>query len=121
MQVSHLDDRSDLMREFVSEFEAGECWGYNRFYRIELLVCYIIDAVNQSSLISWWSLNRLLLELPSQEKDGYIDEEGTITLRFGVRAPTFAQQSRDQARYVVFQHSCPRSYVGPLPTGTSKH
>jgi len=23
------------MRDFVSEFEPGECWGYNRFYKIE--------------------------------------------------------------------------------------
>lgn len=24
-------------REFTSEFENGECWGYNRFYKIDLL------------------------------------------------------------------------------------
>lgn len=26
-----------IVREFASEFEAGECWGYNRFYKIDLL------------------------------------------------------------------------------------
>jgi len=26
-----------INREFASEFETGECWGYNRFYKIEML------------------------------------------------------------------------------------
>jgi tripartite motif-containing protein 37 len=56
------------VREFASEFEVGECWGYNRFYRIELL-----------------------------ERDGYLsgDENDSIFLKFYVRAPTYAQLSRD--------------------------
>jgi tripartite motif-containing protein 37 len=52
-----------VVREFASEFEVGECWGYNRFYRIELL-----------------------------ERDGYLsgDENDSIFLKFYVRAPTYA-------------------------------
>lgn len=26
-----------IVREFSSDFETGECWGYNRFFKIELL------------------------------------------------------------------------------------
>jgi tripartite motif-containing protein 37 len=26
-----------VLREFASDFEVGECWGYNRFYRIDAL------------------------------------------------------------------------------------
>jgi hypothetical protein len=26
-----------IQREFVSDFEIGECWGYNRFFRLDLL------------------------------------------------------------------------------------
>ena len=26
-----------VLREFASEFENGECWGYNRFFKIDLL------------------------------------------------------------------------------------
>ena len=26
-----------ISREFASDFENGECWGYNRFFKIELL------------------------------------------------------------------------------------
>ena len=28
-------------REFTSEFEAGECWGYNRFFQLDRLDQYI--------------------------------------------------------------------------------
>jgi tripartite motif-containing protein 37 len=27
----------NIVREFASDFEIGECWGYNRFFRIDLL------------------------------------------------------------------------------------
>lgn len=26
-----------VIREFASDFESGECWGYNRFFKIEFL------------------------------------------------------------------------------------
>jgi tripartite motif-containing protein 37 len=29
---------NNIVREFNSEFEVGECWGYNKFFRIDLLV-----------------------------------------------------------------------------------
>jgi len=51
-----------VVREFSSEFEVGECWGYNRFYRIDLL-----------------------------ERDGYLNEEDdSIHLKYFVRAPTYS-------------------------------
>lgn len=59
------------MREFSSDFEVGECWGYNRFYRIDLL-----------------------------EREGFLSEDDTVVIKFCVRAPTFAQQSRDQKKYI---------------------
>lgn len=31
-------DRAPMVREYASEFEVGECWGYNRFFRIDDLV-----------------------------------------------------------------------------------
>lgn len=27
----------NVLREFTSDFEIGECWGYNRFFRLDLL------------------------------------------------------------------------------------
>lgn len=31
-------DQPPMVREYASEFEVGECWGYNRFFRIDDLV-----------------------------------------------------------------------------------
>ena len=55
--------RQCVVREFSSDFEVGECWGYNRFYRIDLL-----------------------------EREGFLGEEDDdIILKYLVRAPTFSQ------------------------------
>jgi len=36
--INHREpSRMQVVREFSSDFEVGECWGYNRFYRIDLL------------------------------------------------------------------------------------
>ncbi len=31
------DPTKNVVREFASDFEVGECWGYNRFFRLDLL------------------------------------------------------------------------------------
>ena len=31
------DANKNVIREFASDFEVGECWGYNRFFRLDLL------------------------------------------------------------------------------------
>ena len=62
----------NVVREFASDFEVGECWGYNRFFRLDLLA-----------------------------SEGYLDKDNdTLILRFHVRAPTFFQQCRDQQWYI---------------------
>ena len=61
-----------MVREFASEFEVGECWGYNRFYRIDLL-----------------------------QSEGYLNPENdSITLKFFVRSPSYSQHCSDQERYI---------------------
>jgi tripartite motif-containing protein 37 len=80
MTASSLSTSNDLtttanknvVREFASDFEVGECWGYNRFFRLDLLA-----------------------------SEGYLNTENdTLILRFHVRAPTFFQQCRDQQWYI---------------------
>eukprot|EP00899_Mesostigma_viride_P013443 jgi/Mesvir1/2209/Mv09854-RA.1 len=68
VEMLHATNEGQLVaREFASEFEVGECWGYNRFYRIDLL-----------------------------SREGYLSDKGdALTLRFYVRASTFAQQCKD--------------------------
>lgn len=37
LQINHVDPSQCVVREFCSDFEVGECWGYNRFFRLDLL------------------------------------------------------------------------------------
>lgn len=70
-QGSH-DANKNIVREFASDFEVGECWGYNRFFRLDLLA-----------------------------SEGYLNTElDTLILRFQVRPPTFFQKCRDQQWYL---------------------
>uniref|UniRef100_A0A0X3PMC6 MATH domain-containing protein n=1 Tax=Schistocephalus solidus TaxID=70667 RepID=A0A0X3PMC6_SCHSO len=66
------DPSKNIAREFASEFEVGECWGYNRFFRLDLL-----------------------------SSEGYLSaSDDTLVLEFHVRAPTFFQKCRDLQWYV---------------------
>jgi len=69
---SSADPSKNMMREFASDFEIGECWGYNRFFRLDLL-----------------------------ESEGFWNQTlDTIKLRFDVRPPTFFQKCKDQQWYI---------------------
>lgn len=61
---------SPLCRVFTSVFDEGECWGYNRFCKI--------DTVLQ----------------------GFLDDQGGITFEFSVRSPTYYQLCTEQQRYI---------------------
>ncbi|XP_022118575.2 E3 ubiquitin-protein ligase TRIM37 isoform X2 [Pieris rapae] len=70
-QVSR-DPSKNIVRQFSSDFEVGECWGYNRFFRLDLLA-----------------------------SEGYLNHEtDTLILKFQVRPPTFYQRCRDQQWYI---------------------
>ncbi|CAB3983814.1 E3 ubiquitin- ligase TRIM37-like isoform X1, partial [Paramuricea clavata] len=72
--VHHSSPNSskNIIREFASEFEVGECWGYNRFFRLDLLA-----------------------------DEGYLNvTNDTLILRFHVRAPTYFQKSQEQKWYI---------------------
>ena len=44
--INLINQKASVIREFSSEFESGECWGYNRFYKIDLLQKegYLLDG-----------------------------------------------------------------------------
>lgn len=68
----HQNSSKIIQREFESDFEIGECWGYNRFFRLDLLA-----------------------------DEGYLNTaKDTLELRFQVRPSTFYQKSRDQQWYI---------------------
>ncbi|XP_049769299.1 E3 ubiquitin-protein ligase TRIM37-like [Schistocerca cancellata] len=66
------DESKNIVREFASDFEVGECWGYNRFFRLDLLA-----------------------------SEGFLNaEEDMLTLRFQVRPPSYYQRCKDQQWYI---------------------
>ncbi|XP_075760795.1 E3 ubiquitin-protein ligase TRIM37 isoform X3 [Pelodiscus sinensis] len=77
------DPAKNIIREFASDFEVGECWGYNRFFRLDLLA-----------------------------NEGYLNRQNdTVILRFQVRSPTFFQKCRDQHWYITQLEVAQTSYI----------
>ncbi|CAG9863911.1 unnamed protein product [Phyllotreta striolata] len=77
------DPTKNIVREFTSDFEVGECWGYNRFFRLDLLAT-----------------------------EGYLNLlNDTLMLKFQVRAPTFYQKCRDQQWYINQLHAAQLQYA----------
>ncbi|XP_012225328.1 serine-rich adhesin for platelets-like isoform X2 [Linepithema humile] len=80
------DTSKNIVREFASDFEIGECWGYNRFFRLDLLAT-----------------------------EGYLNTElDTLILRFQVRPPTFYQRCRDQQWYISQLATVQNQYLGQI-------
>ncbi|XP_070573024.1 E3 ubiquitin-protein ligase TRIM37-like isoform X2 [Ptychodera flava] len=78
------DNSKNIVREFASDFEVGECWGYNRFFRLDLL-----------------------------SSEGYLRDD-TLILQFQVRPPTFYQKTRDQLWYINQLESAQRQFVSQI-------
>ncbi|KAM9332522.1 E3 ubiquitin-protein ligase TRIM37 isoform 2-T2 [Pholidichthys leucotaenia] len=77
------DPTKNIIREFASDFEVGECWGYNRFFRLDLLA-----------------------------SEGYLSTQtDTLVLRYQVRSPTFFQKCRDQYWYISQLESAQSGYI----------
>ena len=64
------NNNKNIVREYASDFEVGECWGYNRFIRLDLL-----------------------------RSEGYIEDDDTLTIKYHVRPPTYLQKCRDLLWY----------------------
>lgn len=80
------DASKNIVREFASDFEVGECWGYNRFFRLDLLA-----------------------------SEGYLNIAlDTLILRFHVRAPTFYQRCRDQQWYINQLQTVQNQYISQI-------
>ncbi|KAF5272074.1 hypothetical protein FQA39_LY01157 [Lamprigera yunnana] len=80
------DASKNIVREFASDFEVGECWGYNRFFRLDLLA-----------------------------SEGYLNiAHDTLILRFHVRAPTFYQRCRDQQWYINQLQTVQNQYISQI-------
>ncbi|XP_078729954.1 E3 ubiquitin-protein ligase TRIM37 isoform X1 [Lampetra fluviatilis] len=77
------DPSKNIIREFASDFEVGECWGYNRFFRLDLLA-----------------------------SEGYLNTHNdSVVLRFQLRPPTFHQKCRDQQWYISQLETAQAAYI----------
>jgi len=66
-----INSKNKISREYTSEFEVGEWWGYNRFYRTESIM-----------------------------NEGFVSEENSLKLEFYVRAFSYPQHWLDQSQYI---------------------
>ncbi|OMJ81141.1 hypothetical protein SteCoe_18456 [Stentor coeruleus] len=69
--VHCIDHSQNFSREFSSEFETGECWGYNRFYRIDQLVT-----------------------------ENFLNYDDSLCIKFYIRPPSYYQLYKDQKFYI---------------------
>jgi hypothetical protein len=53
--TTSCDSSKNVVREFASDFEVGECWGYNRFFRLDLLASEGYLNVDNDSLVLRYS------------------------------------------------------------------
>lgn len=84
------DVTKNVLREFTSDFEVGECWGYNRFFRLDLL--------NHEGFLQHDSLILKFVTLIH-----FCDIILLIFFfcnRFSVRSPTYYQKCREQQWYL---------------------
>lgn len=54
------DPTKNIIREFASDFEVGECWGYNRFFRLDLLASEGYLNMQTDTLVLRWVQTRLI-------------------------------------------------------------
>eukprot|EP01135_Chromosphaera_perkinsii_P000117 Nk52_evm13s32 gene=Nk52_evmTU13s32 len=96
-QRHHIDTTTgNVVREFSSDFEIGECWGYNRFYRLDILerdgyIGFSDVEETASSSVS---------EGNAQERCGFIE------FVFSIRIPTYYLQSKLQDRHIQQLEKC---------------
>ncbi|KAI9334308.1 hypothetical protein BDR26DRAFT_867230 [Obelidium mucronatum] len=76
------------VREFVSEFSTGECWGYTKFYPLDLMLT--------SGFVN-------------------LEDNGSLEIKFSIRAMDFAQRCRDLQWRLVKLEQPP----DPAPTNDS--
>lgn len=101
IQMIHQTSSKVIQREFVSDFEVGESWGYNR-KEFEHLDCPVffshLTLINNSAAIFFFFCNSLgFFRLDLLESEGYLNvQRDSLELRYSVRPSTFFQRCRDQ-------------------------
>lgn len=95
------DPTKNIIREFASDFEVGECWGYNRFFRLDLLASEGYLNMQTDTLVLRWvptgqrcstlastgarvarrgfeGVSRLCVQLPGSLPDFFPEVQGSV-------------------------------------------
>uniref|UniRef100_A0A672HKA2 Tripartite motif containing 37 n=1 Tax=Salarias fasciatus TaxID=181472 RepID=A0A672HKA2_SALFA len=64
------DPTKNIIREFASDFEVGECWGYNRFFRLDLLASEGYLNMQTDTLVLRWA--HVASVFPDQQLQGSV-------------------------------------------------
>lgn len=106
------DSSKNIVREFASDFEIGECWGYNRFFRLDLLATEGYLNTDLDTLILRYLETKIQIHLTLLISLRKISMITNYTLaRFQVRPPTFYQRCRDQQWYISQLLTVQNQYV----------
>ena len=74
----------------ADEFVVGECWGYERFYRMDRLRSEVMGTLFKC--------------LFSHVLQGFIDDASTLTIAFAVRPASVHVLAAQQARCAIRSH-----------------
>lgn len=107
------DPTKNIIREFASDFEVGECWGYNRFFRLDLLASEGYLNMQTDTLV----LRCVHTDKRSTSSSTKVNFESCLKAfvmficSYQVRSPTFFQKCRDQYWYISQLESAQSGYI----------
>ncbi|KAF8569279.1 hypothetical protein P879_04199 [Paragonimus westermani] len=111
------DSTRNIVREFASHFEVGESWGYNRFFRLDLLASEgYLDSETDTVILSFhaygadpsvFATTHLIGMITCMQLTALLPDctNRFLAVVFGspntVRAPTYFQKCRDQQWHIA--------------------
>ena len=98
------DTSKNIVREFASDFEVGECWGYNRFFRLDLLASEGYLNTDTDTLILRWARGAHLLDGAGRPGDVWW-ELGAVCLGSAYWYGLDSMQGRGMAVCFLFEAS----------------
>lgn len=107
------DPTKNIIREFASDFEVGECWGYNRFFRLDLLASEgYLNMQTDTLVLRWVHIDQKCCTInKSLNRVWGLKTFLIFFFSYQVRSPTFFQKCRDQYWYISQLESAQSGYI----------
>lgn len=87
-----FDPVKNITREFTSDFELGECWGYNKFFPLESLRNE--GFVSNDKLILHFSVRSLTYEQKSSDQQWHIEQLQNQNQQLNIEIQNLHEQIR---------------------------